>query len=270
MTLRIENAAYMDLAAREQWLAAQAARGWYPAGSFFPIWRMKKGPPRTLRYALTPRRDSGALSPEVRALYQQAGWTYVRDAGEFRLFAAEDPAAPPVFTDDDSLACSLRGMERRLWWATTAAGLLLAAVLAALLLPGMTLLRLVSVPVLGWLMLLVSPFQLGAQWRDLHRARRGVRQGGSVSFSRSAAWAADPSEEYLHLAAAAGSGIHAAGGRPAVSPAAVSAGGRYAAPDRGADRHTRRPAAGGAGRYAAPSAAHPAVSGAADGHPICV
>ena len=118
MTLRIENAAYMDLAAREQWLAAQAARGWYPAGSFFPIWRMKKGPPRTLRYALTPRRDSGALSPEVRALYQQAGWTYVRDAGEFRLFAAEDPAAPPVFTDDDSLACSLRGMERRLWWAT--------------------------------------------------------------------------------------------------------------------------------------------------------
>ena len=50
MTLRIENAAYMDLAAREQWLAAQAARGWYPAGSFFPIWRMKKGPPRTLRY----------------------------------------------------------------------------------------------------------------------------------------------------------------------------------------------------------------------------
>ena len=75
MTLRIENAAYMDLAARGQWLAAQAARGWYPAGSFFPIWRMKKGPPRTLRYALTPRRDSGALSPEVRALYQQAGWT---------------------------------------------------------------------------------------------------------------------------------------------------------------------------------------------------
>lgn len=182
MTLRIENAAYMDLAAREQWLAAQAARGWYPAGSFFPIWRMKKGPPRTLRYALTPRRDSGALSPEVRALYQQAGWTYVRDAGEFRLFAAEDPAAPPVFTDDDSLACSLRGMERRLWWATTAAGLLLAAVLAALLLPGMTLLRLVSVPVLGWLMLLVSPFQLGAQWRDLHRARRGVRQGGAYRF----------------------------------------------------------------------------------------
>ncbi len=182
MTFRIENAAYMDLAAREQWLAAQAARGWYPAGSFFPIWRMKKGPPRTLRYALTPRRDSGALSPEVRALYQQAGWTYVRDAGEFRLFAAEDPAAPPVFTDDDSLACSLRGMERRLWWATTAAGLLLAAVLAALLLPGMTLLRLVSVPVLGWLMLLVSPFQLGAQWRDLHRARRGVRQGGAYRF----------------------------------------------------------------------------------------
>lgn len=182
MTLRIENAAYMDLAAREQWLAAQAARGWYPAGSFFPIWRMKKDPPRTLRYALTPRRDSGALSPEVRALYQQAGWTYVRDAGEFRLFAAEDPAAPPVFTDDDSLACSLRGMERRLWWATTAAGLLLAAVLAALLLPGMTLLRLVSVPVLGWLMLLVSPFQLGAQWRDLHRARRGVRQGGAYRF----------------------------------------------------------------------------------------
>lgn len=181
MTLRIENAAYMDLAAREQWLAAQAARGWYPAGSFFPIWRMKKGPPRTLRYALTPRRDSGALSPEVRALYQQAGWTYVRDAGEFRLFAAEDPTAPPVFTDDDSLACSLRGMERRLWWATTAAGLLLAAVLAALL-PGMTLLRLVSVPVLGWLMLLVSPFQLGAQWRDLHRARRGVRQGGAYRF----------------------------------------------------------------------------------------
>ena len=179
MTLRIENAAYMDLAAREQWLAAQAARGWYPAGSFFPIWRMKKGPPRTLRYALTPRRDSGALSPEVQALYQQAGWTYVRDAGEFRLFAAEDPA---VFTDDDSLACSLRGMERRLWWATTAAGLLLAAVLAALLLPGMTLLRLVSVPVLGWLMLLVSPFQLGAQWRDLHRARRGVRQGGAYRF----------------------------------------------------------------------------------------
>ena len=178
MTLRIENAAYMDLAAREQWLAAQAARGWYPAGSFFLIWRMKKGPPRTLRYALTPRRDSGALSPEARALYQQAGWTYVRDAGEFRLFAAEDPAAPPVFTDDDSLACSLRGMERRLWWATTAAGLLLAA----LLLPGMTLLRLVSVPVLGWLMLLVSPFQLGAQWRDLHRARRGVRQGGAYRF----------------------------------------------------------------------------------------
>jgi len=178
MTFRIENAAYMDLAAREQWLAAQAARGWYPAGSFFPIWRMKKGPPRTLRYALTPRRDSGALSPEARALYQQAGWTYVRDAGEFRLFAAEDPAAPPVFTDDDSLACSLRGMERRLWWATTAAG----PVLAALLLPGMTLLRLVSVPVLGWLMLLVSPFQLGAQWRDLHRARRGVRQGGAYRF----------------------------------------------------------------------------------------
>lgn len=181
MTLRIENAAYMDLAAREQWLAAQAARGWYPAGSFFPIWRMKKGPPRTLRYALTPRRDSGALSPEVRALYERAGWTYVRDAGEFRLFAAEDPAAPPVFTDDDSLACSLRGMERRLWWATAAAGLLLAAVLAVLL-PGMTLLRLVSVPVLGWLMLLVSPFQLGAQWRDLHRARRGVRQGGAYRF----------------------------------------------------------------------------------------
>lgn len=181
MALRIENAAYMDLTAREQWLAAQAARGWYPTGSFFPIWWMKKGPPRTLRYALTPRRDSGTLSPEVRALYEQAGWTYVRDAGEFRLFAAEDPAAPPVFTDDDSLACSLRGMERRLWWAT-AAGLLLAAVLAALLLPGMTLLRLVSVPVLGWLMLLVSPFQLGAQWRDLHRARRGVRQGGAYRF----------------------------------------------------------------------------------------
>ena len=44
------------------------------------------------------------------------------------------------------------------------------------------LLRLVSVPVLGWLMLLVSPFQLGAQWRDLHRARCGVRQGGAYRF----------------------------------------------------------------------------------------
>lgn len=56
--------------------------------------------------ASPPRED-------MLALYQQAGWEFVCLTGDFWLFSSEDPAAEPVYSDDESRVASLQHMEKR-------------------------------------------------------------------------------------------------------------------------------------------------------------
>ena len=70
------------------------------------------GEPKRVRYRLDPVRAKEDLD-EVKENYQALGWRYVCHIdSNFRLFAAEDPAAPELYNDSDSMAYAMKSAVR--------------------------------------------------------------------------------------------------------------------------------------------------------------
>lgn len=97
---------YTDLTALEEYLAAQAAEGWRLTNirSFLTFERCE---PTALRYSVeiipTASQNSNEINEKTAdyiRMCQDAGWTFVSNAGDVYVFVTEDQDAPPIVTDD--------------------------------------------------------------------------------------------------------------------------------------------------------------------------
>lgn len=187
MAIRCEDAMFVDLGGRERWLERQAQRGLFPRRCLHPLWWMKRAAPRQLRYSLVPRGDGAGNVPQedMLALYQQAGWEFACLAGDFWLFASEDPAAESVYSDDESRISALRHTEKSFLYCVVGMVLLLCVLL--LISCGAeraTLMQLLRLPLVAFLLLLsLAPAYLLRQWRTLRQLRKRVQQGGGYAYN---------------------------------------------------------------------------------------
>lgn len=186
MAIRCENTMFMDLAGRERWLEQQAAQGFFPRKCAHPLWQMQRDAPRQLRYSLVPRGDGAGIAPreDMLALYQQAGWEFVCLTGDFWLFSSEDPAAEPVYSDDESRVASLQHMEKRFLISSVVTVLLLClALFIGHETGGMSPLQLIRLPLLALLLLMaLGPAYLLRQWWALRQLRKRVQQGLGYTY----------------------------------------------------------------------------------------
>ena len=114
-----------DAAGIEQWLDDMAARGYalgeWPGLTF--IGRVPFHPdPKAVhaRYRLEPIRDLVG-EPALRkrtALYREQGWSFVTKIGSlYAVFRCDDPSAPNLYTDPESLSLAMEKLMRRQWLA---------------------------------------------------------------------------------------------------------------------------------------------------------
>ena len=104
-----------DTAACETWLADMAAKGLHLAQMGLYLAYFKQGAPaQGVRFRFEPLLDDGWLSQADRDLYAEAGWEYI-DTWEktYRIFRADDPAAPELHSDPATQALTLRRLLRR-------------------------------------------------------------------------------------------------------------------------------------------------------------
>lgn len=187
MAIRCEDAMFVDLNGRERWLERQAARGLFPRRLFLPLWWMKRGEPRQLRYSLVPRGEGAGSTPreDMLALYQQAGWEFACLAGDFWLFSSEDPSAEPVYSDDESRVAAMRHIEKSFLLSVVGMVLLLGVLL--LISHGAeraTLMQLLRLPLVAFLLLLtLAPAYILRQWWALRQLRKRVQQGGGYVYN---------------------------------------------------------------------------------------
>ena len=135
--IRMNPIAPYDAPGMERWLEGLARQGYFPWEVGTALCFLERGEPRELRYRLAP--NGGRRSPGAdlrRELYREAGWEYICSITGFEVFATEDPGAPEPYSDSESQAAALEGLDRALRRADRfTLGLLLA--LAALTIFGM-------------------------------------------------------------------------------------------------------------------------------------
>ncbi|MGI5963205.1 MAG: DUF2812 domain-containing protein [Lawsonibacter sp.] len=109
-----------DFQGIEEWLNEQASAGYalvdWP--SFFDIGRIPFQPDPSApgsRYRLEPV-DNRVDWKEHNELYKQMGWQYVTQIHQlYTVYRCDDPQAPELYTDPESLALTLKKMVRRQW-----------------------------------------------------------------------------------------------------------------------------------------------------------
>ena len=107
-----------DQAACETWLADMAAKGLHltEMRRFFAIFE-RRAPTPHVRFRVDPvsPSDSGDGFPEdARAAYAEMGWEYVDTCQRlYRIFRADDPAAPELHTDPATQALTLGRVIRQ-------------------------------------------------------------------------------------------------------------------------------------------------------------
>lgn len=103
--------------AMEEWLEYQAARGWMPVS--FGVWyaKFRRGQPRTCRVRLEPLREEDDQEQTARKeLYEDLGWTSTADMTDYRVWYCDDPGAPEIYTDPESLSWAWKKQLRRDRW----------------------------------------------------------------------------------------------------------------------------------------------------------
>ena len=137
-----------DPGAMEEWMEYQAARGWTPVS--FGVWyaRFQSSQPRTCRVRLEPLREEDDQEQAARKeLYEDLGWTSPADMADYRVWYCDDPSAPELYTDSESLSWAWKKQLRRDRWYTGGTLALLGVQ------------ALVSMAVLAW--------SAGGNWVDL-------------------------------------------------------------------------------------------------------
>lgn len=192
-----------DTGAMEAWLEYQAAQGWMPVsfGKWFA--RFQKTQPRTCRFRLEPQREEDLREcAEREAVYEDLGWTSPAMMEHYQVWCCDDPKAPELYTDPESLAWV---WEKRLRRDRRDTGIVLTLLAAELLgivwmlcgerhwmdvlvhqlnLP--TLIVLLAVPLLLWLMVC----QLRREERVRRQLASGVTPPHTGSWRKNRRWTA--------------------------------------------------------------------------------
>lgn len=103
--------------AMEEWLEYQAARGWMPVSFGVRYAKFRRGQPRTCRVRLEPLREEDDQEQTARKeLYEDLGWTSTADMTDYRVWYCDDPGAPEIYTDPESLSWAWKKQLRRDRW----------------------------------------------------------------------------------------------------------------------------------------------------------
>ena len=99
-----------DLRGIQEWLDEMARQGLFlkQVNPRFERAEFEVGAPAPVRYRLDPVNRKGKTDDEHIALYAQMGWNYVDRAGRwYYIFSCDDPEAPELYTDPQSLALAM-------------------------------------------------------------------------------------------------------------------------------------------------------------------
>ena len=109
-----------DVRGIEQWLNELAAKG-YELKKFSKFWSGRaefqaSEQARYARYRLDPiGRDEEELR-ERAANYRELGWRFVEQIGKlYAVYRCDDPEAPELYTDPESLGWAMKRLVRRQW-----------------------------------------------------------------------------------------------------------------------------------------------------------
>lgn len=90
----------------ESWLDEQAEKGLFLTEYASPqVMHFRKDAPRPVRYRIDVKRNTGTYGEKERiAAYREMGWEYVCDlTGDLDVYRCDDPAAPELNTDEETL-----------------------------------------------------------------------------------------------------------------------------------------------------------------------
>ena len=204
-----------DIQGIELWLNALAAKG-YELKRFSRFWsigRVEFQPSeeaKHCRYRLEPIGKGTKELRERAANYRELGWRFVEQIGKlYAVYRCDDPEAPELYTDPESLGWAMKKLIRRQWLAAAAvllwAGLLLRDMLAQLFTaPAVLAMELVLdfellAPLLLALLVVVGWDGAGRPVSDgsIHRPAPppgpgGAAPGAEADLSPAAAISADP------------------------------------------------------------------------------
>lgn len=115
--------ALWDVTGLEQWLGEMAAKGYalkdWPGFSFIGRISFQQDPEVVnARYRLDPIGERiGDLELRERSeAYQEVGWNYVGKIGRlYAIYRCDDPAAPELYNDPESLAWAMKKQMRWMW-----------------------------------------------------------------------------------------------------------------------------------------------------------
>jgi len=111
----ILDAQIYDYSLIEQKLTRLASQGWHleKAGSF--AWKLRRGEPKAVRYAVTDAPTASAFNSrpteaeeDLTDLCAQAGWVRVANVAQIHVYRNEDPNATPLETDDNERLKNIR------------------------------------------------------------------------------------------------------------------------------------------------------------------
>lgn len=103
-----------DTGAVEAWLEYQASQGWMPVS--FGRWfaRFQRARPRTCRVRLEPQREEELPKRKEREeVYEDLGWTSPAFMEYYQVWYCDDPKAPELYTDPESLSWAWEKRLRR-------------------------------------------------------------------------------------------------------------------------------------------------------------
>ena len=109
-----------DFTGLQEWMNEQAAEG-YALVRWPGVWDIgrisfeKDETARNSRYRLEPMNERMSRQ-ERNKLYAQSGWNYVTDIHQlYTVYRCDDPDAPELYADAESLSLTLKKLIRRQW-----------------------------------------------------------------------------------------------------------------------------------------------------------
>ena len=105
-----------DIQGLQSWLDEMALNGlfFHHLSHFNDQAYFETGEPRPVRYRLDPTKMTSRRDMEREERYAQMGWRYVsRISNRFYIFSSDDPEAPELYNDSQSLAIAMENLVNR-------------------------------------------------------------------------------------------------------------------------------------------------------------
>ena len=103
-----------DLVGCAYWLTEKAREGLYMKYFYWPMVFFTEDTPSAVRYHIEPSADTRSSDIDLTRdeLFASCGWEYQCSMDYGKLYRTADPAATEPYTDPESRAQSLQGMEK--------------------------------------------------------------------------------------------------------------------------------------------------------------